>query len=63
MGISALCVIKADIMKAFISVHWEFVLNILCAIGILDCFVRWVEVCIIGAVYSININDGMGGYI
>ncbi|PKI38961.1 hypothetical protein CRG98_040644 [Punica granatum] len=53
---------RADIMKAFDSVSWDFLLNILRAIEVPAEFINWVETCITGPVFSVNINGGIEGY-
>ncbi|PKI57740.1 hypothetical protein CRG98_021807 [Punica granatum] len=41
--ISPRCTIKADVMKAFDSVHWDFVANIFEAINMPSQFTGWVK--------------------
>ncbi|PKI76621.1 hypothetical protein CRG98_002930 [Punica granatum] len=60
--ISPRCVIKADIMKAFDSVDWKFILNILKVIEVPDQFARWIEACTTGDRYSISVNGSLESY-
>lgn len=57
------CAIKADIMKAFDSVSWAFVLNVLAAINVPEKFIWWIEACVTGAKYMVNVNGGLEGFI
>ncbi|PKI76333.1 hypothetical protein CRG98_003255 [Punica granatum] len=61
-GVSHRCAVKADIMKAFDSVSWSFLLNIFHAIGLPEQFTSWIFECITGPRYSVVINGGMEGY-
>lgn len=44
--VSPRCVMKIDISKAFDSVQWDFVLQILEALGVPGKFIRWNKLCI-----------------
>jgi len=45
--ISAYCVMKVDLMKAYDSVRWDFVDVALTKIGFLKAFIDWIMVCVI----------------
>lgn len=59
--ISSRCAIKAVIMKVFDSVNWNFILHVLYAVEIPDQFIRWIEACVTGANYTINVNGDLEG--
>lgn len=48
--------LKADIMKAFDTVHWEFVHTVLHVFGFPPLFVSWIRACLTTLVFFININ-------
>lgn len=56
------CAIKIDIMKAFDSVNWRFVLNVLRAMGFPSKFISWVQACITSPFFSVKINGISEGY-
>lgn len=61
-GISPRCVVKADIMKAFDSINWNFLMNIMHIIEIPHQFISWIRSCIMSARYSILVNGSLEGY-
>jgi len=46
-GGKAQCTLKVDLMKAYDSINWDFVLHCLAWFGIPAEFINWVRVCII----------------
>lgn len=50
------CAMKIDIAKAFESVHWEFLLNTLRALNILEEFIHWIELCVFTPSFSVQVN-------
>lgn len=60
-NISPRCVMEIDISKAFDSVQWEFVLNILMALSVPDSFVHWVRLCITTPSFSVQVNGELAG--
>lgn len=60
--ISGRCAIKIDISKAFDSVQWSFVTNVLIAMNFPPVFVKWVSLCITTASFSIQINGELAGF-
>ncbi|GAB2291433.1 hypothetical protein Dimus_038162 [Dionaea muscipula] len=61
-NISPRCVEKIDLRKAYDSVLWEFVSDLLLLLGFSMGFVRWVMACISSVSYSINVNGELMGY-
>lgn len=56
------CALKLDIMKAFDSVNWDFVLRVLHAVYIPKVSISWIRVCLTTAAYSIKINVKSEGF-
>ena len=56
------CAMKVDIMKAYDNVRWEFVLDILNAMGFPPNMILWVKACMTSPTYSICINGSLHGY-
>ncbi|CAN1154621.1 Transposon TX1 uncharacterized 149 kDa protein [Linum perenne] len=52
------CVIKIDLTKAFDSVCWVTLLNVMIALGFPCKFVSWIKVCLSTTRFSLNINVG-----
>lgn len=56
------CAFKIDLMKAFDSVDWDFLLDTMEDMGFLDIFVRWVRACVTSPMFSVMLNGGLKGY-
>lgn len=56
------CALKVDIMKAFDSVNWSFVINVLRALNFPEAFIGWISTCISTSMFSIRINGSMEGF-
>lgn len=54
--ISLRCMIKVDLQKAYDSVEWSYVLQIMEGLGFPHRFTQWVTACIQSVSYSILIN-------
>lgn len=54
--------LKVDIRKAFDSVSWPFILQILEAAEFSSIFVSWIKNCITTTSFSINVNGELCGY-
>ncbi|XP_010463164.1 PREDICTED: uncharacterized protein LOC104743817 [Camelina sativa] len=61
-SISPRCMMKIDISKAFDSVQWPFLINILKAINVPANFIHWIELCICSASFSVQVNGELAGY-
>lgn len=61
-NISSRCAMKIAISKAFDSVQWGFLLNMLQALGIPDQFIHWISLCVTTASFSVQINGELAGY-
>lgn len=60
--ISGRCAIKIDISKAFDSVQWSFLKNVLLALDFPPEFVHWVMLCVTTASFSVQVNGELAGY-
>jgi hypothetical protein len=50
-------------MKAYNSVHWEFILHCLKCFGSPQKFVYWVRACITSPIFSVALNGSLVGFI
>ncbi|XP_019246258.1 PREDICTED: uncharacterized protein LOC109225903 [Nicotiana attenuata] len=57
------CLIKIDLRKAYDTVEWDFVQEILHALNFPSKFIQWIMQCITTTKYSIAINGGIYGNI
>ena len=48
--------------KAFDSLNWKFVLDVLASIKVHGLFLNWVRSCIISPMYFISFDGGLVGY-
>ncbi|XP_019092278.1 PREDICTED: uncharacterized protein LOC109129106 [Camelina sativa] len=60
--ISHRCAIKIDISKAFDSVQWPFLRNVLTALDLPQEFVHWIMLCVKTASFSIQVNGELAGF-
>lgn len=56
------CALKVDIMKAYDSVSWSFILHCLHCFGAPPKFILWVKECISSPSFSISLNGSLVGY-
>lgn len=54
--ISARCATKIGISKAFDSVQWKFILNILSTLNFPAIFINWIQLCITTSYFSVQVN-------
>ena len=59
---STRCAIKVDLRRAFDTVRWEFLLDMLVLMGFPPLFINWIGVCITSPKFSININGELVGF-
>ena len=57
--LSARCAIKIDLQKAFDTLSWDFIFDVLTVMKIPSIFIGWIKGCLIGTRYSISINKGL----
>lgn len=56
------CTLKVDLMKAYDSVNWEFILCCLQSMGAPSKFVHWIRECITNPTFSVAVNGTLVGY-
>jgi len=56
------CAMKIDLMKAYDSVNWDFILHCLACFGFPKKFISWIRVCITSPRFSISINGSLVGF-
>ncbi|KAL2240816.1 UNVERIFIED_CONTAM: hypothetical protein Sindi_0722800 [Sesamum indicum] len=56
------CELKVDIRKAYDTVEWDFLLEVLQLFGFPLTFIRWIEQCVTTASFSIGINGKTHGF-
>ncbi|CAN1136655.1 Transposon TX1 uncharacterized 149 kDa protein, partial [Linum perenne] len=61
-GVSPRCALKIDLMKAFDSVEWQYILKVLEAMDFPSVFVDWLHTCFKSTRLSINLNGSLQGY-
>lgn len=55
------CAIKVDIMKAFDTVNWQYLLSLLRLMHFPYIYIKWVELCITTPTFSVNLNGSLTG--
>lgn len=53
---------KIDISKAFDSVQWIFLRNILTALGLPGHFFHWIMLCVSTPSFLVQVNGELAGY-
>lgn len=61
-NVSTRGVLKVDLRKAFDSLYWDFILNVLQAAQFPPVFISWIQQCITTTSFSINVNGDLCGY-
>jgi hypothetical protein len=56
------CTMKIDLMKAYNSVNWDFIIHFLFCFGFPLRFVNWIKECLTSPRFSISINGTLVGY-
>ncbi|XP_021727232.1 uncharacterized protein LOC110694368 [Chenopodium quinoa] len=56
------CTIKVDLRKAYDSISWDFIHDMLSALRFPAEFIKWIMQCISSASFSIMINGGLNGF-
>lgn len=60
--VSSRCAMKIDISKAFDSVQWPFVIAILSTLYFPSKFIKWIELCVTTASFSVQVNGELWGF-
>lgn len=61
-GGSPRCAVKMDLMKAYDSVDWTFLLDIMQSMQFPDQYIQWVKNCITTPMFSVMINGQHEGF-
>jgi len=61
-SVSDRCAIKIDISKAFDSVQWSFLENVLHSLNFPQEFIHWIMLCITTASFSVQVNGELVGF-
>ncbi|CAL1377701.1 unnamed protein product [Linum trigynum] len=56
------CMVKIDIMKAFDSVDWKFLFQVMRTMGFPDSYIELVQICVTTPKFSVSFNGGLCGY-
>lgn len=56
------CAIKIDLRKAFDTVNWDFLFEILHLYEFPPTFIHWIHACITTAMFSVKVNGTLAGY-
>ena len=51
-----------DLQKAFDSLNWEFILQVLSVLRVPEQVLKWIKSCITSPKFSISLNGGLVGY-
>lgn len=57
-----MCLIKIDILKAFDSISWSYLEDLLVGFKFPHKFINWIMECVTTTSYSISINGSLEGY-
>ena len=60
--LSPRCAIKIDLQKAFDTLSWSFLLDVLASLKMDPIFINWIKSCLTNPRYSISFNGGLEGY-
>ncbi|CAH9100586.1 unnamed protein product [Cuscuta epithymum] len=60
--ISPRCMIKVDLRKAYDTISWDFLANVLRGLGYPGIFVRWIMECVTTASFSVSLNGSLYGF-
>ena len=61
-NLSSRCALKIDLQKAFDTLNWNFVMDVLASFKFPPIFIYWIKCCLTSPMYSISLNGGLVGY-
>ncbi|XP_074277141.1 uncharacterized protein LOC141600791 [Silene latifolia] len=56
------CMLKVDISKAFDSIQWSFLSNMLTVLNFPGTFIKWIMGCVTGAWFTLKVNGSNYGF-
>ena len=56
------CALKVDLMKAYDTVRWDFMIEVLRMIGFPEKMVVWIRECMTTTMFSVSINGELNGF-
>jgi hypothetical protein len=56
------CTLKIDLMKAYDSLDWDYILHCLYCFGALAVYIEWIRACITSPSFTIALNDTLVGH-
>lgn len=56
------CALKIDLRKAFDTVRWEFLFDIMSKFRFPPTFINWIKACVTSAMFSVKINGALAGF-
>ena len=59
--ISPRCLLKIDLQKAFESIHWDFIWDMLTALQFPRPFIKWISACITQVSFYLHLNGQSQG--
>ena len=59
-GLSQRCIMKIDLQKAFDSVHWQFLKELIDHLRFPSQFLAWILECITSVTYRVHVNGQAG---
>jgi len=59
--ISPCCLLKIDLHKAFDSIHWDFLRELLQALKFLASFTHWIMACVTSVDFHVHLNGANHG--
>lgn len=62
VGISSRCTIKVDIQKAYDTVSWDFLHEVLRGLHYPTKFIHWIMECVTTPSYSVMMNGSLEDY-
>ncbi|GJT12877.1 reverse transcriptase domain, reverse transcriptase zinc-binding domain protein [Tanacetum coccineum] len=57
------CAFKIDIQKAYDTVSWKFLKDILFGFGFHSRMIEWIMACVTSTSFSINVNGNLHGFL
>ena len=60
--LSPKCAMKIDLRKAFDSLAWEFMFDVMVSLRFLVQYINWIRKCVTTPRFSISINGGLARY-